>query len=938
MAHDTLVDEPLSTPSRPPLHTANRLNTIRFRPSPFRINIEQSPPARSWQPSAGSAVLRALSPNRIQTADVRYPRQQDSNPPLYRQPSETQQVSSFEASLNDGHTTDDMTSADASQLHSYSNHHTNNDNAGMSTQQLQRALFDAYVYSDGHVSHEQEIGRVMNLTRKSDANNLEKFDYAIVLISEKQVRGSVIARVNDGLTNTLQSVMGGTPVQMPASPITTSADDTVITPRTARMNNPHQLQNPFTMKKLRKQKQIDFVSQLLVRCQNAGLTVEQERLKSHNGETLMKLSAPNERMEYEAERMRLRMRLKVGGYCAFDRSIREEFVGTADAHCIFRSSERQQILEHILKSPHTIDTTHASPNEQHYVGVGIREFDTFIIQRFPLHMHARLMGLASWYQFFTIAYTAKWHIPYITHVFTQPLDDIATYFGEHTAFYFAFIGFYTKHLMFPAVIGVILAIVQWQSNAADSGFLPIFCLCISVWSTVLVFAWQRQTSQLAYKWGVYHYEIQDERLRPDYRGTLQRNSLTGEMEMVYPAYKRRLKLLVSLPVLMIVAASLATLMITLFAWRDRQHPTVNVDSSATSTTLTAHAAQLVAPEVIAIPLVWGFVIPVINILFTRAAKRLTDWENWKTESLYHRHVVLKIFSFRFLNSFLPLYYYAFVDVDLTRLSLSVLSFLVAGQLFRFAVNILLPIARRRWRTYCLERDAARQQEASRLDNVYSTTSTASMSAAERVSLRLQQISTSIKRSVTLPTMSAAWLEATWPQNDNFEDYANTVIQIGYVSFFSVAFPLAPLLAMINNLIVIRAGAHKLCCVTQRPLSRKSGGIGIWLDVLKAMSLISVLTNCALVGLTSQQLNVWFPNLTRTDKMLLTFVFEHCLLALVLVIKLCTHSTPRAIRQQLRRDKWELDRIRARLLQVDRKARLEMLMEDDANLLEAEAIG
>lgn len=64
-----------------------------------------------------------------------------------------------------------------------------------------------------------------------------------------------------------------------------------------------------------------------------------------------------------------------------------------------------------------------------------------------------------------------------------------------------------------------------------------------------------------------------------------------------------------------------------------------------------------------------------------------------------------------------------------------------------------------------------------------------------------------------------------PVYDTFNDYAEMLIQFGYVTFFSWAFPLAPLCALLNNLLEMRADAYKLCSFSQRPIAHKAGGIG-----------------------------------------------------------------------------------------------------------------
>ena len=52
-----------------------------------------------------------------------------------------------------------------------------------------------------------------------------------------------------------------------------------------------------------------------------------------------------------------------------------------------------------------------------------------------------------------------------------------------------------------------------------------------------------------------------------------------------------------------------------------------------------------------------------------------------------------------------------------------------------------------------------------------------------------------------------------------------VIQYGFVTLFVAAFPLAPLLALLNNIIEIRLDAYKFVCVQQRGPTVKAQDIG-----------------------------------------------------------------------------------------------------------------
>ncbi len=72
-----------------------------------------------------------------------------------------------------------------------------------------------------------------------------------------------------------------------------------------------------------------------------------------------------------------------------------------------------------------------------------------------------------------------------------------------------------------------------------------------------------------------------------------------------------------------------------------------------------------------------------------------------------------------------------------------------------------------------------------------------------------------------------WEEAIQMRYTTFSDYTNLVMQLGFVLLFSLVFPLAPLIACINNIILIRLGAYKICYARQRPIAQKVGGLGVW---------------------------------------------------------------------------------------------------------------
>jgi len=81
-----------------------------------------------------------------------------------------------------------------------------------------------------------------------------------------------------------------------------------------------------------------------------------------------------------------------------------------------------------------------------------------------------------------------------------------------------------------------------------------------------------------------------------------------------------------------------------------------------------------------------------------------------------------------------------------------------------------------------------------------------------------------------------------------DEYSEIVIQYGYLTIFAATFPLAPLLAVLNNMIEIRTDAFKLLTSFTRPQYKGAQNIGTWFQILEVLGVIAVLTNCALIGL------------------------------------------------------------------------------------------
>ncbi len=58
----------------------------------------------------------------------------------------------------------------------------------------------------------------------------------------------------------------------------------------------------------------------------------------------------------------------------------------------------------------------------------------------------------------------------------------------------------------------------------------------------------------------------------------------------------------------------------------------------------------------------------------------------------------------------------------------------------------------------------------------------------------------------------------------------------------------------------RSDLFKLLYAYRRPIPRRTRDIGVWYNVMQVMVFIGILSNCVILGFTSEQLMQWLPSL------------------------------------------------------------------------------
>uniref|UniRef100_A0A9L0RRK6 Anoctamin n=1 Tax=Equus caballus TaxID=9796 RepID=A0A9L0RRK6_HORSE len=263
----------------------------------------------------------------------------------------------------------------------------------------------------------------------------------------------------------------------------------------------------------------------------------------------------------------------------------------------------------------------------------------------------------------------------------QPLDEICDYFGVKIAMYFAWLGFYTSAMVYPAVFGSVLYTFTEADQTSRDVSCVVFALFNVVWSTLFLEEWKRRGAELAYKWGTLDSPGEAvEEPRPQFRGVRRISPVTRAEEFYYPPWKRLLfQLLVSLPLCLTCLACVFLLMLGCF---ELQELVLSVRG-------LPRLARFLPKVVLAL------LVSASAEGYKKLAVWLNDMENYRLESAYEKHLIIKVVLFQFVNSYLSLFYIGFYLKDMERLKEMLATLLITRQFLQNVREVLQPHLYRR---------------------------------------------------------------------------------------------------------------------------------------------------------------------------------------------------------------------------------------------------
>ncbi|EFN86600.1 anoctamin-4 isoform X1 [Harpegnathos saltator] len=465
----------------------------------------------------------------------------------------------------------------------------------------------------------------------------------------------------------------------------------------------------------------------------------------------------------------------------------------------------------------------------------------------------------------------------------QPLWLIRRYFGEKVALYFAWLGFYTKCLYPPAVVGLLcffygLGSMEGMDNVPskeicdpnlagnitlcplcdractyqklgdsclfskltylfDNPATVFFAIFMSFWATTFLELWKRRQAVIVWEWDLQNAEY-DEEPRPEFETsvkTFRINPVTREREPYLPAWSKAIRCLatgsiVFFMICVVLAAVLGTIIYRISL--------VAVFYGGGGPFLKRHAKIFTSMTAALINLV---IIMILTRVYHRMARWMVNMENPRTQTEYEASFTFKIFLFEFVNFYSSLIYIAFFkgrffvhpgDADAR-----------ASEFYRIKTDVCDPAG-------CLSEVCIQLA-------IIMVGKQCFNNFVEILSPKLwnwwrkrTQIAATRNHDRKYPYWEKDYQLQDPGRLALFDEYLEMILQYGFVTLFVAAFPLAPLFALLNNIAEIRLDAYKMVKEARRPLAERVEDIGAWFGILRGVTYVAVVSNAFVIAYTS----------------------------------------------------------------------------------------
>uniref|UniRef100_A0AAQ5ZGQ8 Anoctamin n=1 Tax=Amphiprion ocellaris TaxID=80972 RepID=A0AAQ5ZGQ8_AMPOC len=487
----------------------------------------------------------------------------------------------------------------------------------------------------------------------------------------------------------------------------------------------------------------------------------------------------------------------------------------------------------------------------------------------------------------------------------QPIDLVRKYFGEKIGLYFAWLGVYTQLLIPASIVGIIVfgygvatvdtnipslemcderlnftmcplcdgACDFWHLSTAcgtarashlfDNPATVFFAIFMSLWAVLFLEHWKRRQISLSFSWDLTG--IEEDEVNPEL--SKHSGTLTNVQTSTHKTWQKNTseKLSIFLQTICVRVGKTVLSSEKKLTWKDRLPGYfINVSSilfmfgltfsavfGVIIYRITVSALMAMSPDpetksnvrvtVTATAVIINLVvILILDEIYGAVALWLTELEIPKTETNFEERLILKAFLLKFMNAYAPIFYVAFFK---GRFAGRPGNYVYVFNDYRMEEcapgGCLIEL--------CIQLSIIMLGKQLIQNNIF-----------EIGIPKLKKLVRALKEKESAQTEKE---EERPPQQWNLDyalapfegltpEYMEMIIQFGFVSLFVASFPLAPLFALLNNVIEIRLDAKKFVTELRRPVAVRAKDIGIWYNILSGMGKFSVIINAFVISFTS----------------------------------------------------------------------------------------
>ncbi|XP_059916731.1 anoctamin-1-like isoform X2 [Gadus macrocephalus] len=465
----------------------------------------------------------------------------------------------------------------------------------------------------------------------------------------------------------------------------------------------------------------------------------------------------------------------------------------------------------------------------------------------------------------------------------QPIGLVRKYFGEKIGLYFAWLGLYTQMLIPASVVGVIVflygcatvddnipsmeichpnnnitmcplcdkACSYWKLSTAcgtarasylfDNPATVFFSIFMALWAAMFMEHWKRRQMRLNYEWDLTGFEEEEDHPRAEYELRVMQKSQKKEQGSLKKAEEEKLTCGDRLPAYMTNLVMMLLMIGVTFAivfgvilYRISTKAALHMSSNPIT---RSHVRLTVKTTAAILNLV---VILILDEVYGAVARWLTVLEVPKTDKSFEQRLIFKTFILKFVNAFTPIIYIAFFRGRLVGRPGSYLYVFESYRMEECAHGGCLM-------ELCIQLSITMLGKQLIQNNLFEIGVPKIKKLIRYIRSKRQAFQEEERQKRLQRYEIDHFLE---PFAGLTPEYMEMIIQFGFVTLFVASFPLAPLFALLNNIIEIRLDAKKFVGELQRPVAARAKDIGIWYNLLKGVAKVAVIINAFVISFTS----------------------------------------------------------------------------------------